>query len=313
MGDNMYRKTITLSDEEEAQYFSTIAKGKRAKQLLNKGGVAEDKKKALYNLIEQAEDAKNKIFCANLKLIDNVQYNYCYNPLYWLEDVKQDAAIKLMSCITSYEPGKGSFRAYASKCIKGCILDTLATNTNLIIQEKSFVKQVWKVDRFISDWHKTHGIDPTEQEIIENLPIKKQALYNVYNYNKQVYSYNTGVNPEDGSPASIEDPANKDVQGTEYALRYEDQQLVNTTETLEEGTVLHKQVRKQLLKILDEYCTDQERMILDYRFGFFAEPMAAMEIAELLNMDENEVELIWARALFKLEEPCRKKGLNLIL
>lgn len=306
-----YQKSTVLSEEEEAQFFSAVAEGKRARTLLNEKSLSEDRKESLHTIIEQAEDAKSKIFCAYLKLIDNVQYSYCYNPLYLLEDVKQDAAIKLMDCVTNYVPGRGSFRSYANKCIKGCVLDSLATNTNLIVQKKGFVKQVWKVDHFISDWHKVYGINPTEQEIIDNLPIKRQALYNVYRYNKQVYSYNAGIGTEDGSHVPGDETVSKDVYDAEYAC--DDQRLENTTETLEEGTMLHQQVRKQLLEILDEYCTEQERTILNYRFGFFTEPMAASKIADLTDMDENEVELIWARALFKLEAPCREKGLNLVL
>lgn len=304
----------TLTDDEEKKLFAIVSKGKKAEQLLKNKNIPEEKRQKLEKIIDEGNDARNRIFCANLKLIDDVQYDYCYNPLYWLEDVQQDATIKLMACISSYDPKKGvRFKTYAYRCIKGCVIDTLAKNTSLLVREKNSVKQLWKINRFKSDFFKIMGRDPEDQEIMSGLHIGKSALQNVYKYNKQVYSYNSCPTKEDGATTDKDEPLSNEVFDSEGALKCDDQDMLDVTDTLVQGSLIHEQVSEQLKEILDANCTEKERMILDYRFGFYGEPMNAAEIAEKLGMDENEVELTWARVLLKLEEPCRKQGLDQLL
>lgn len=303
-----------LTDDEERLLFSLVEKGKKAEELLNTKKYKDSVNKRLKRIIGQGNEARNRIFCANLKLIDNIQYDYCYNPLYWLDDVQQDAALKLMACISSFDPHKGvSFKTYAYKCIKCCVVDTLAKNTNLLVREKNFVKQTWKVNRFKSDFFKINGRVPEDKEIMDELNIGKFALENIYKYNRQIYSFDFCPVKKEGDPSDADEMYGRDIFDLDGVLKCDDQNMLDMTDSLTKGSFIYEQVSDQLKEILDANCTEKERMILDYRFGFYGEPMNAAEIAEKLGMDENEVELTWARVLLKLEEPCRKQGLDQLL
>lgn len=315
--DRSKDKKSALTEEEETTLFKQIDEGKKAARLLRKGNLSENEKIHLSQAIERAAEARKRIFTEHLFLIDEVKYNYCYNPLYWLEDVEQDAAIKLMECIDKYDLNNpASFSTYARKCIMGSVIDSLAENTSLIHKKKSFVKRVWQLNRFKSDFFRDQGYEPSNQEILDNMGIGKNALKNISRYNYLVFSYNASPKGQsDDDSSDMEDKVSgRDSEYSDMSHPDQtDQAFYETTDCLKKGSVIYEQVQAQLAEVIDENCTEQEKMILDYRFGFYGEPMTDAQIAEKLNMDVNEVQLIWARVLLNLEEPCKKKGLHMIL
>lgn len=306
-----------LSDKEEKELFNQIKEGKDAALRLKQDSLTENERNELMSQVSKAAEAKNRIFLAHIKLIDDVKYKYCYNPMYWLEDVRQDVAFKLMECIDKYDSENGAaFTTYAERCISSSVIDIMATQTSLIINKKNRIKNLWKMKQFLSDFYMLNGKEAEIKDIMEYMGVGEKAASNMMKYDYSVVSYD--------APAGISD------EGTEFDHdsrivcqsndtsgdtidRMTDQNLFNTTDALVPGSVLYEEVQMQLADIMEKYCTKTEQMILDYRFGFYGDAMTDMQISEKLGMTEEQVEQIWAEALLKLEEPCRKLGLDQIL
>lgn len=290
-----------LSEVEERELFQVIREGKYAKIQLDKMEMGQEEKEINFYAVKKAEEAKLKIFFAHTYLIENVRYNYYSSVMYGLEDVMQDAAIVLLTCIDKYDCRQDCrFATYAAKAIGMQFVDSMAKNYSMIHSKKNFVKNLWKRKRFESDYYKMHGRQPEPGEITEHTGLGKRALEHTYRFAESVVSYDSGI--------SLHGEEEMEMELGDGEISPLDEQ----TDTLSKDTILHKQVKAQLFDIIKKHCSEKEQMILDYRFGFHGTPMKNGEIAEKMGITENEVGLITARTIIKLEEPCRKMELDQI-
>lgn len=302
-----------LTKEEEEVLFLLVRQGQEAKEQLKKNYLTDDEKSILEGQVEKAADAKKKLFTANMYLIDNVKYQYNEICRYWLEDVQQDAAIKLMECIERYDPDRGAaFSTYAERCIKGCIVDALAVNSSPMITKKNRTLNLWKLKRFQSDFYMENGREAKIEDIMEYMQMEKGTVCRLLSQDYSVVSYDTPPDYEGREYLTPMEYENCCI-AEETLDKMTDHNLMNLTDSMVPGSYLYEQVGKQLENILISCCNGTERIILYYRFGFFGQPFSDQQIADKLGMDVSQVEQIWGAALLKLEDPCKNLGLNKIL
>lgn len=311
-------KKYKLTREEETSLFYLVKEGQTAQKQIQEGKITGDERRSLESKIKIAEDAKKRIFLSNLKLLDDIKYKCFESPMYPLEDIKQDAAIKLMDCIEHYDPQRDvSFATFASKCIDGYIIDTMAVNSSILSEKKGHRKNIWKAERFQSDFYKLYGREAETKDLMEYMGIGESLANNLMNNKYSMISYEAQLDNTDddmsGKPKQDHLVTYSQKSCPEETLeKIRDHNLSDTVNELKKGGILHEQVSAQLSDIMIRICTKKEKIILEYRFGFKGEPMTDEQIAQMLGMDVIQVEQIWATALVKLETPCRKMGLNQI-
>lgn len=292
-----------INKEEERELFRVISQGREAEKKLGseKGKMDQAEKEVYGHIIKNAEDARLKIFSANVYLVDEVYNGYLKNnTIYSIEDLRQDAAVMLLKCIDRYEYSPDCrFSTYAAKCMRGNAMDNITENTwEYIGTKKNFLKKVWEKNRFTYKFYCRHGRYPTKEEVMEGIGIGRRAYENVNRCPRKVIDFYKiskagGINDFD----LVADFVNT---------------IDEQTDGLEDGTILHSQVKAQLYGIIEKYCSKEEQMVLDYRFGFNGVPLKNGEIAGKMGITEEEVGRITAMTILKLEEPCRKMGLDRI-
>lgn len=289
-----------LSEEDEKILFSKVQKGKLIQDKIDSGKTISDKEQ---NMLNEARIARNKIFAATVNLIDIIYFSYFTNDEVIRDDARQEAAIALFNCIDSFDPDKQvRFNTYASKALKRSIADTFIQRP-VLCEKRGFLRNYWLFEKATNEFLQEHGRKPTDDELTKLLPYGKRALKNAKK-RKRTICLLSELNPSTDNEESNEDSLERRMSD-EYAT---DIVLENVT-CLSSCGYLYKQVREQLNNIMNTYCTQEEQMILDYRFGFHGEPLQDEEIAKKLNMTVAEVQIIWGRAVMKLEKPCREVGL----
>lgn len=293
-----------LSEEDEKILFSKVQKGKLIQKKIDSGeDITEEEKETL----NEARRARNKIFAATVNLIDIIYYSYFTNDEVIRNDARQEAAIALFNCIDSFNPDKQvRFNTYASKALKRSIADTFIQRP-VLCEKRGFLRNYWLLEKANAEFLKEHGRKPTNDELAQILPYGKRALKNAQ-CRKRTISLLSDLNPSTDNEESSDDSLEHRMSDA-YAI---DTVLEDVT-CLSSCGFLYKQVQEQLNNIMNTYCTQEEQMILDYRFGFHGEPLQDEEIAKKFNMTVAEVQIIWGRAVMKLEEPCRKAGLDNVL
>lgn len=289
-------KGYTLTKEEETRLFLQIKAGKNVIEKIEKGEPLNEEEQLIF---KEACKAKNTIFFATVDLIDIIFDKFFLGFQQIKDDARQNAAIRLMNCIDTFDLEKNiKFSSYASTAIKRAIADSFKGKS--LCDKKGFNQNCRKVEKAIAEFQKIYGRDPTEEELIELVPIGKRAIRNVRTKNRSV------------SPMCELSSKRDTVDTTEELLdiRSEDQHYEDTVfeevTKLCPGTYMYEQIKFQMQEILNKYCTEQEQMVIDYRFGFHGDPLLDEDIAKKLGITENEVKIIWAQAILKLEQPCKE-------
>ena len=293
-----------LSEENEKMLFSKVQKGKLIQNKLDTGkNISDDEQ----NLLNEARMARNQIFAATVNLIDIIYYSYFTPDETIRDDARQEAAIVLFNCIDSFDPEKQvRFNTYASKALKRSIADTFIQRP-VLCEKRGFLRNYWLLEKATAEFMKEYGREPTNDELINILPYGKRALKNAQS-RKRTISLLSELNPSTDNEETSDDSLERRMSDA-----YATDSVLETVTCLSSFGYLYKQVKEQLNTIMNTYCTQEEQMMLDYRFGFHGEPLQDEEIAKKFNMTIAEVQTIWGRAVMKLEEPCRKAGLDNVL
>lgn len=147
------------------------------------------KKHILYlNLVDES-----------LKLVKKIVSGMCISPSYVLyDDLIQVGALGMLKAIDSYEPiEKGSFKTYASKFIKGRILQYLRDKATIVKAPRINYADNVKVRDFLDNWTGADVQYPPAEEIsrVTGVPLhivedilNAEAVKNVVSLDQKVYS-----------------------------------------------------------------------------------------------------------------------------
>lgn len=279
---------------EEQKYFEKVQRGKKVRK--KKDGSYNDREK---RILEEALDARSRIFFMHADLIDKVYYAYFARTQKIPDDVRQNSAEAILASIKTFDPEKGvKFSTYASTAIKRAIIKTVA-GQSLLSVKSGFLKNCYLLESASYEFQKEHGRLPTQNDLVDMLPFGRRAVRNVL-YRRRSLVHMCDIN----SPEGEDDDFSLSIC-SKQAEGLDDPVLDEVTE-LQPGGLLYCEISEQLSNILNTYCTIEEQMVLDYRFGFHGDPISDEEIAIKLGITEEEVKRIWGLALLKLEEPCKE-------
>ena len=233
-----------------------------------------------------AEDAKNTLILANLRLVASVARRYLGHGMP-IEDLMQEGTIGLMRAVERFNYRKGyRFSTYAIWWIRRAISRSIADQARLIRLPVHVTDTLGRINKTRGTLRERLGRMPTRAELAEAMTMTEEKLSELLRGAIEPLSLETPIGEEGESRLAdlipSTDATNPMVEATRGALRDE------------------------LMAALDEL-TPREKDVVMLRYGMDGdEPRTLEEVGRALEVTRERVRQIEASALAKL----RKRGRN---
>lgn len=193
------------------------------------------------------------------------------------DDLIQVGAIGALKAIDTYETEeRGSFKTYATKFIKGKILQYLRDKSNIVKPPRETHANISLVKRASEELYEINGSTPTAEDIAKytNLPIDKvieilniEAIRNIVSLDQKLFS-------DDGGETLLDRISGFD--DNDYQKSYEN---------------------KKIIEFALNKLPKQEREVI---FKYYIEGMTKKDVAVSMNISATQVARIIKRALNKM-------------
>lgn len=219
--------------------------------IYNKRKLTKEEKLKIINKIKYLKEkqliVKNDIAIHNLKLVISIARRYYkHNNTMTFEDLIQEGNFGLLNAIDKYDPTVGTtFATYATWWIQQAILRALYFKDRTVRLPIHFIEKLNKYKRFVEQYNKTYGYDPSDEEIVRELNLTQVEIYELNSHKTGVVSLNTPVNNEDDDELSL---------------------FVKDEKTNVEKEAINAQLNIALLNVLDGFDSYKQSVIY-LRFG----------------------------------------------
>jgi len=278
-----------LSYEEETELFKIYNEGLIAKEKIKEADsndlntISQDEYIKLYNLVEKADKAYEKIVYSNLKLVASIAKRYVKRGLS-LMDLIQEGNIGLTKAISKFDYKRGNkFSTCATPWIRQAITRSLNDKSRTIRIPSHMLETISKIKKAEDKLEHELKRKPTYDEIAKEAKIPADKLSIIMSY------YQT--------PISLEKPIGDDEDGTISDV-VPDKSSLNPLEYCERIAI-----NQDLNKLLDEKLTEREATILKLRYGFEdGSPKTLEEIGKIMgNVSKERIRQIEVKAIRKLK------------
>ena len=272
-----------LTKEQEVELAMAIERGKEAEEKLRLGRLRSPKsqQQARQQVLE-GEHARQKFILANLRLVVSVARKYQGQGLSLL-DLIQDGNLGLMRGVELFDWRRGfKFSTYATWWIRQAITRAIADRGKTIRLPVHVGERVKKLKATAWRISQTEGIEPSPERLAKELGIEPHQVEELYELDRK-------------QPVSIHAPVGED--GVLLDLIEE----VGAEAPLDE--VEDQIVRQEIGHTLDALLSDQEKRVLQLRYGLGnGHPMSLREAGKLMNLSAERVRQIEREAFGKLRD-----------
>ena len=182
----MYLKEIgkipLLTTEEETLYAEQVVEGRAAREKLaeidadDNNTVTIEEYEALQDLVEIADDAKDKLVNANLRLVVSIAKKYLSRGLQFL-DLIQEGNMGLIKAVDKFDHKKGfKFSTYATWWIRQAITRAVADQARTIRIPVHMVETINKLVRIQRQLVQEFSREPTPEEVAERMDITVEKV-----------------------------------------------------------------------------------------------------------------------------------------
>lgn len=296
----MYLKDIgkipLLSLEEETKLAKQVVDGREAKARLaeiendDQNTVSVEEYERLMTISDEADEAKDKLVNANLRLVVSIAKRYLGRGLQFL-DLIQEGNMGLIKAVDKFDHQKGfKFSTYATWWIRQAITRAVADQARTIRIPVHMVETINKLVRIQRQLVQELSREPTPQEVADKMDISVEKVQQIQKIAQEPISLESPVGEEEDSNLGdfISDPHGLDPY--EYTAKMK--------------------LRQELDDVL-KTLTDREERVLRLRFGLVDGRQRTLEeVGKEFNVTRERIRQIEAKALRKLKHPSRSRKLK---
>jgi RNA polymerase primary sigma factor len=276
-------KEPLLTKEEEVELATTIENGKEAEEKLHLGKFKTAKsRREAEELIEQGARARCRFILANLRLVVSVARKYQGQGLSLL-DLIQEGNIGLMRGVELFDWRRGfKFSTYATWWIRQAITRGIADRGKTIRLPVHVGERVRKLKATAWRINQTEGIEPSHERLAKELDLTPAEIKRLFELDER-------------QPVSIHTPVG------------EDNELLDLISQTGADAPMHEVedeiVRQEIGQTMDALLTEQEREVLQFRYGLGnGQPLSLREAGKLMNLSAERVRQIEREAFAKLRD-----------
>ncbi len=296
----MYLKEIgkipLLNLDEETELAKLVVDGREARTKLEKieaddqNTVSIEEYEALQDIVDKADEAKDKLVNANLRLVVSIAKRYLSRGLQFL-DLIQEGNMGLIKAVDKFDYNKGfKFSTYATWWIRQAITRAVADQARTIRIPVHMVETINKLVRVQRQLVQELSREPSPEEVAERMEISVEKVQQIQRIAQEPISLESPVGEEEDSSLGdfVSDPHALDPY--EYTAKMK--------------------LREELDAVLATL-TEREERVLRLRFGLIDGRQRTLEeVGHEFNVTRERIRQIEAKALRKLKHPSRSKKLK---
>jgi RNA polymerase primary sigma factor len=315
----VYLLPIDLSKRLLKAYQDT---GKLVEQAEFDEWLSEDKVGLKFNeymVYSLAEEAKDNLSGANLRLVVSVAKRYMGRGIHLL-DLVQEGNVGLLRAVEKFDHTKGyKFSTYATWWIRQAVSRAIADQARTIRIPVHMFETINKIVKMQRDLVQVLNHEPSVEELAlemdyltpEESAKIKEALKNeepidpVLNRKwRQAISKIRDILRISMDPMSLESPV-----GNEDATEYGD--FIPDESALEPVDAASKELLREQIRNVLGFLSEREREVLEMRFGLNdGKDHTLEEVGKSFGVTRERIRQIEAKALRKLRHPSRSKSLR---